>query len=140
MGGEHVVYVRMGQLVTITVVMVMVLHGFLLRKLRASRVVRKRVRTFLAQTRKGARRTVSMALLLFLGSLSLMCFFFVRFVFSLRNILEEGRAFAFIAMTLDWFGLLLSMDLAYFAGFFLLSSLWTVASTRRHTSGKEQSC
>ncbi len=140
MGGEHVDYVRMGQLFTITVIVVMILHGFLLRTLRFRRVARRLVRNFLAQTQRDARRTVSIVLLLFLGGLASMCLFFAQIVFSLPNILQEGRAFAFIVMMFDWFGLLLSMDVAYFCGFFLLSSLWKVASNRGRPSGKEQSC
>lgn len=119
----HADYIRMGQLVTITVLAMMTLYTVIRRCKPVRGFTRRLLRDLQRQTRRSARYGIAVAALLFFIGTALLCFFFERFLFSMPDTLR-GNVFSFVKVSVYWLGLLLSMDLTFVGGMLLINVAW----------------
>lgn len=134
---SHTDYIRMGQLVTITAVVSMILHNILLYGMRGRRLMLRLSRHMREQTRRSARYGIAVATLTFLASIALTCFFFERFFLSMPDTLR-GDIFSFVKVFVYFLGGLLSMDLAFAGGMPLADFVWASLFRRRHLPTKDE--
>lgn len=134
---SHGDYVRMGQLVTITAIASAFLYGVLRRTMRGRRLMLWLSRQVHKQVQRSSGYGITVATLMFLASIALLCFFFKRFLSSMPDTLR-GDTFSFVKVSVWLVGGLLSMDLVFAAGMLLVDSVRTGFFRRRHPPAEEE--
>lgn len=136
MEATHLDYVRMGQLTTLTFIVVMVLHRILLWKTPVRRFVCRWGKQLHLETQKSAARGALTSALVFLSGVVLMWVFFEGIFFSMGEIVHDGTVLPLLKMFVYWVGFFIGIDLTFAGGISLTGALWVVHARRKPASGK----
>ncbi|MEJ5252459.1 MAG: hypothetical protein HPY54_14750 [Chthonomonadetes bacterium] len=137
MEATHLDYVRMGQLTTLTFIVVMVLHHILLWKTRVRRFVRRWGKRLRLETQKSIARGAAISAAVFLTGVASMLVFFQGIFLSMGETVRDGTALPLLKILVYSVGFFIGIDLTFAGGILLTGALWAAHARRRLASGKE---